>query len=112
MRPALEPSAGGDSLSSSSLPLPLPQVLAIGREIALALSSLHRQGRVHGAVRPDNLRWSASAAAASLRLLDDAPTARRDDADASRWRYAAPEQTGRMNRPAVDYRAVISTRWA
>ena len=88
-------------------PLPVDAALRLGRSVASALAGLHAAHLPHGDLRPANLlvaatsgqAWIAdvSAALQRRRLANQAPPV--ED-----WAWAAPEQTGRMNRP-VDRRA-------
>jgi serine/threonine protein kinase len=74
--------------------LTLPQVLALGLQLAQALDVLHRRGALHLALRPEAVLWDGEAQQASLRTVGEpAP-------QAARLAYIAPEQTGRMERSA------------
>jgi len=88
-------------------PLAIDAGLRLGCSVARALAGLLAAHVPHGDLRPANLlvdaasgrAWIAdvSAAVQRARLVNQAPPV--DD-----WAWAAPEQTGRMNRP-VDHRA-------
>ncbi len=90
--------AGPAVLEELPTPLPLAEALALAEQLALALDALHARGTVHGALRPQALRWREG----RLRLLDAAEAAPRSELQ--RLVYAAPEQTGRLAL-AVDARS-------
>jgi predicted ATPase/signal transduction histidine kinase len=89
-------------------PLPVDAVLAIGLQVGASLAELHRRDIVHRGVRPDAILYHAPTARAWLIDLGDAvrksermPHGTRG---VPRLSYAAPEQTGRIDRP-VDQRS-------
>src|SRR5690349_6484550 len=100
-------------------PIPVPEALRIGREVALALDAAHRAGLVHRDLKPGNVMLTRSGA----RLLDfglakamapesapasDGPTMEmpltREGAVVGTLRYMAPEQ---IDGRRVDQRADV-----
>ena len=88
------------------------QAVVVGFHIARALAVLHAQGRVHGDVRPYQLRFGVDGrvglAGVPLAALDAARAWRdTDDVDVERAWYAAPElATGGSPSPATDVYAL------
>ena len=92
-------------------PLPLPEALAVGVQIADALAALHTSGVLHKDVKPQNILVRADRSAARFIDLGIASPLTRESAAAApaealegTLAYMAPEQTGRINR-VVDARA-------
>ena len=52
---------GLDERLAAQGPLPLPQLLALGRNLCAALASLHHHGTVHGGLTPALLRYERAA---------------------------------------------------
>ncbi len=86
----------------------LPEILSIAISVAAALGRLHAKRIVHGNLSSGNILVRAEGAATLIDFeLAFAEGAARPEAPgefAGALPYAAPEQTGRMNRP-VDHRA-------
>ncbi len=92
-------------------PLPLPEALDIGRQLATTLSALHRRDLIHRDLRPVHVLYDEADGKAYLTGLGRAAQVSRDV-----WRipapealegdptYLAPEATGRLARQ-LDYRA-------
>lgn len=60
----------GRTLDVIPMPLPHQTAVAVCLEVARGLASIHRQGYVHGAVRPEGIAAYADAGGAHARLLD------------------------------------------
>jgi len=74
------------------MPLPVPQVLKIGAQIAEGLAAAHKQGIIHRNLKPSNVMITGSGA---VKLLDFALP---DDVNA----YTAPEQWKEGGRRRAD----------
>jgi anti-anti-sigma factor len=92
-------------------PLVVPLALRICAAAARALSSIHGRGILHRDIKPHNLLVRLEPLAVELidfgiasRLSQEHHEARSPEALEGTLAYMAPEQTGRMNRPA-DHRA-------
>ena len=98
---ALEEAIGG-------LPFGVADALRLGCSLARALAGLHAANVSHGDLRPANILLERHSGAAWIADLSAAIERRRAGPHESPviddWAWAAPEQTGRMNR-AVDHRA-------
>jgi PAS domain S-box-containing protein len=86
--------------------LALPAALAIVRQLARALATLHAAGFIHHDIRPANILLAHDDG--RVKLADVSRAAPREGIADLRpvigdWAYVSPEQTGRMNR-AVDHR--------
>lgn len=100
---------GGEPLTRllADGPLPVPLALAVGEALARRLAELHHRGIVHRGLRPDAVLCDADRAGVWLvdlagadRPVEGLPTPALSTA---RLVYAAPEQTGRLERD-VDHR--------
>ena len=91
-----------------ALPFDVGAALRMGCALARALASLHAAGVSHGDLRPANILFERDSGAAWIADVSAAIERRRAAAEEPQliddWAWAAPEQTGRMNRP-VDHRA-------
>ncbi len=96
-------------LAQVAKPMPVPEVLVLGEQLARELSTLHARGLVHMALRPQAVRWNVAARSATLleaaqAVPAPARAALPAGAEPARLAYVAPEQTGRLDLP-VDARS-------
>jgi len=100
-------------------PLPLRDVLEIGRQTALALSHAHRKGILHRDIKPENLMLMQSSAGPSVKVMDlglarlvteDSAATQSGVAIGTPF-YSAPEQSRGMQNltPACDLYSLGAT---
>jgi serine/threonine-protein kinase len=85
----MEHMSGGDLRERMAKPHPWEEAVAVGKQVALALSAAHQQGIVHGNLRPSNVMYDAEGA---VRVTDfGLPEHYAEEPDRRNW-YAAPER--------------------
>jgi serine/threonine-protein kinase len=84
----MEHMSGGDLRERMAKPHPWEEAVAVGKQVALALSAAHQQGIVHGNLRPSNVMYDAEG---RVRVTDfGLPEHYAEEPDRRNW-YAAPE---------------------